>query len=75
VAAACNRLQIVHMLIDAGANVDKGKTDGAFIGTTPLFMAARTDHLQVMQALIGAGAGVEQGNDAWGHAAHDCCAD
>lgn len=52
-AADEGNLELVRMLIHAGANVDVGTRIGAY---TPLHMASRNGHAEVMRALLAAGA-------------------
>ena len=54
VAAEFGHLEVVHVLIEAGANVNR--TDG--MGGTPLIMAAQKGYLEVARKLVEAGANV-----------------
>jgi hypothetical protein len=55
-AAREGHLDTVQALIDAGADVDKEKTDGG----TPLTIAAYEGHLEVVKVLVGAKANVNK---------------
>ena len=52
-AADDGNLELVELLVRAGANVDVGTRIGAY---TPLHMASGNGHAEVMEALIAAGA-------------------
>jgi hypothetical protein len=56
-AAMNGHLEAAQALIDAGADVDKGKTTD---GDTPLITAAFQGHLEVVKALVGAKANVNK---------------
>jgi ankyrin repeat protein len=55
-AAMEGHLEVVNILIDARADVDKVRTDGC----SPLFTAAGNGHLEVVKALAGAKADVNK---------------
>ena len=57
-AASNGNLRCVSLLIEAGANKDKGRTD---IGATPLWIAAAEGHLEVVRFLVESGANKDQG--------------
>ena len=57
-AASNGNLRCVSLLIEAGANKDKGRTD---IGATPLYIAAYRGHLEVVRFLVESGANKDQG--------------
>ncbi|GMI14779.1 hypothetical protein TrVE_jg7335 [Triparma verrucosa] len=50
-AALRGHLEVVQVLVAAGADVNKARTDD---GCTPLFMAAQNGHQNVVQALVTA---------------------
>ena len=54
IASFCGRLEVVKVLIQAGANVNATDKDG----TTALMIASFFGHLEVVNTLIGAGANV-----------------
>ena len=55
---------VVHALIQAGADLNQAKDDGA----TPLYVACGKGHLEVVHALIQAGADLNQAmNNAKGY--------
>ncbi|MBA2655227.1 MAG: ankyrin repeat domain-containing protein [Gammaproteobacteria bacterium] len=55
VAAENGHLEVVQILIDAGANKEAANDHGA----TPMFVAAENGHVEVVQTLIDAGANKE----------------
>ena len=55
-AAAHGYIDIVQMLLDAGADLNLGNE-------TPLYIAARNGHINIVQALIDAGADLNQVNN------------
>ena len=57
-AASNGSLQCVLLLLEAGAEKDKGRTD---IGATPLSIAAQNGHLEVVRFLVESGANKDQG--------------
>ncbi len=58
VAASNGSLQCVLLLLEAGAERDKGRVD---IGATPLLIAAGKGHLEVVRLLVESGANKDQG--------------
>jgi ankyrin repeat protein len=54
-AAYGGHVEVVKLLIDAGANVDESN----FHGGSPIFMAAQQGHFEVVKVLIDAGANLE----------------
>ena len=56
-AAQSGHVDVVGVLVDAGANVYQARTDD---GTTPLFMAAQNGHVDVVGVLVDAAANVNQ---------------
>ncbi len=63
VAADCNRVEIVTLLIDAGADVNKREEQ---YGRTPLYLAIYDRNLDIVKLLVAAGADVNQYvNNAW----------
>ena len=58
VASLNGSLKCVYLLIEAGANQDKGTTDD---GATPLYVAAEEGHLEVVRFLVESGANKDQG--------------
>jgi ankyrin repeat protein len=57
-AARCGNLEVVRLLLDAGA--DPSRADGD--GHTPLMLAAGNGQLEVLQLLLGRGAAVDATN-------------
>ena len=57
-AASRGSLKCVLLLLEAGAEKEKGRTD---IGATPLFIAAEMGHLEVVRLLVESGANKDQG--------------
>ena len=58
VASRHGSLECVHLLIEAGAQIDQGMTD---IGETPLHAAAEEGHIEVVRFLVESGANKDQG--------------
>ena len=58
VASCHGSLECVHLLIEAGAQIDQGMTD---IGETPLHAAAEEGHIEVVRFLVESGAKKDQG--------------
>ena len=58
-AAKTNNLEHVRLLVEQGADKDKG--DG--IGKTPLWWASKNGHLEVAQYLVEQGAAMEKANN------------
>ena len=58
VASRHRSLECVHLLIEAGAQIDQGMTD---IGETPLHAAAEEGHIEVVRFLVESGANKDQG--------------
>ena len=56
--AAQNRLEVVRLLVESGANKDQSRTD---TGATPLYIAAQEGYLEVVQFLVESGANTDQG--------------
>jgi ankyrin repeat protein len=62
-AAKRGHEEVVRLLLDAGADVNKATTDS---GWTPLFVAAHSGHVSVMRQLLDGGGGREQGeHEEW----------
>ena len=57
-AASNGNLKCVHLLREAGANKDQGRTDN---GSTPLLIAAENWHLEVVRFMVESGANKDQG--------------
>ena len=53
IACEYDHLEVVRLLVDAGADKDKADDDGR----TPLWMASQNGHLEVVRVLVDAGAG------------------
>jgi ankyrin repeat protein len=58
IACGKGHLEVVHALIQAGADLSQARYDGA----TPLYTACQKGHLEVVHALIQAGADLNQGD-------------
>ena len=58
VAASNGSLKCILLLLEAGAEKDKGRVD---TGATPLFIAADQGHLEVVRFLVESGANKDQG--------------
>ena len=58
VATNHGSLKCVHLLIEAGAQIDQGLTD---LGETPLHAAAEEGHIEVVRFLVESGANKDQG--------------
>ena len=56
-AAFAGSLKCVSLLLEAGAQKDKGRTD---VGATPLLAAARNGHLEAVRFLVASGANKDQ---------------
>jgi hypothetical protein len=59
VASESSHLPVVQALLQAGADVDKGRDDGS----TPLYVASWKGHLPVVHALLQGGADVDKAKD------------
>ena len=57
-AASNGSLNCVLLLLEAGAEKNKGRRD---TGATPLYLAAQNGHLEVVRILVGSGANKDQG--------------
>ena len=57
-AASQGSLKCVLLLLEAGADEEKGRAD---TGTTPIFIAVQNGHLEVVRFLVQAGANKDQG--------------
>ena len=60
-AAGNNHLAVVQFLVEQGADIDKGNTDGA--GFNPLHYASSSGHLEVVHYLLEQGADREMTSD------------
>ena len=58
VAASKGSLKCVLLLLEAGAEKEKGQTD---VGLTPLLIAAHNGHLDIVRFLVESGANKDQG--------------
>ena len=61
-------LELVKLLLAAGANVKAATRDGAI---TPLFMACTNGNAAIVEALLKAGASANSVNGQWHHRADD----
>ena len=68
IASQNGHLEVVRLLIDAGADKDKARTDGA----TPLYIACQNGHLEVVRLLIDAGADKDKATTEWNNTTLHC---
>ena len=72
-AASGGSLKCVLLLLEAGAENDKGRVD---TGETPLFIAAQNGHFEVVQFLVKSNANFHLGlADKWGNASFSSCSE
>ena len=52
-------MDVVRVLVEQGADIDKAKNDGA----TPLFIASQNGHVDVVRVLVEQGADINKADE------------
>ena len=68
-AVEANNLERVRLLVEQGADKDKGNS----IGCTPLWLASWKGSLELAQYLVEQGSDLGQGRQLWRYSSHLGC--